>query len=151
MANVFTDVAADQNSGLVRDRVDGSKVTGNLCLARAQFTTTALTDTGDVIHIVELPKGAVVIPSLCRIEAEDWGTDVSLTIGDTSGSSDADRYSTAVSVATAGTKLFVSGVAGLAPYTLEIAAWITATVVDAGSISVDPDKDATFLIAYILP
>jgi F420-0:gamma-glutamyl ligase-like protein len=152
MANLYTALASAQNDTTnVKNRAEGKDLTGNVVYAKGTYTTTASDAAADVLYLALLPKGAVVVPSLCRIDTEDLGTDISVTVGDLDSTADADRYSTAVSLATAGAKDFASGVAGANPHALASEAWITATLVDAGSISITADKDVTFWIAYRMP
>jgi F420-0:gamma-glutamyl ligase-like protein len=152
MATLNSTLAAAQaDTTNVQNRAAGKDLTGNVVYARGSYTTTATDAAADVLRLALLPKGAVVIPSLCKIDTEDLGTDISVTVGDLDTTADADRYSTAVSLATAGVVSFASGVAGANPHALEAEAWITATLTDAGSISITADKDVTFWIAYRMP
>ena len=150
MATIYTDTATAQNANTARNLADGNKVTGKIAFARASFTTDGDTAADDILRIVKLPKGAIVIPGASFIDTEDCGTDISVTIGDEI-TPDVDKYSTAISLATAGRIAFVSGVAGANPAALTEESWITATIVDAGSISVTADKDLTIWIGFILP
>ena len=152
MANLYTALASAQNDTTnVKNRAEGKDLTGNVVYAKGTYTTTATDAAADVLYLALLPKGAVVVPSLCRIDTEDLGTDISVTVGDLDSTADADRYSTAVSLASAGAKDFASGVAGANPHALASEAWITATITDAGTISITADKDVTFWIAYRMP
>lgn len=151
MADIYTTLATAQASELPKNRADGNLLTGNLVYARGQFTTTGTTAAADVLYIAKLPKGAVVVPGACFIDTEDCGTDVSIKIGDGDTTADDDRYTTAISLATAGRVAFVSGVAGANPHALEAECWIKGVIVDAGSISVTTGKDFTVWIAYIRP
>ena len=152
MADIYTSLASAQNDTTnVKNRAEGKDLTGNVVYAKCSFTTTATTAAADVLHLALLPKGAVVIPSLSSISTEDCGTDISIKIGDEDTTADDDRYSTAVSLATAGAKAFVDGVAGPNPHALASEAWVTATIVDAGTISVTADRDLTIWLAYRMP
>lgn len=152
MANLYTSLASAQNdTSNAKNRAAGKDLTGNVVYAKGSYTTTSSDAAADVLYLTLLPKGAVVVPSLCRIDTEDLGTDISVTVGDLDATPDADRYSTAVSLATAGAKDFVSGVAGANPHALVNEAWITATLVDAGTISITAGQDVTFWIAYRMP
>jgi F420-0:gamma-glutamyl ligase-like protein len=152
MATLFTSLAAAQNNTTnVQNRAAGKDLTGNVVYAKGSYTTTATDAAADILRLALLPKGAVVVPSLCRIDTEDLGTDISVKVGDLDTTADDDRYSTAVSLATAGAKTFTSGVAGANPHALASEAWITATLVDAGSISITAGQDVTFWIAYRMP
>lgn len=151
MATAYSDIGTIQNTGNLANRVQGGKLTGKILYAVAAIVSTGRA-AADVFNLVKLPAGAIVVPALCKVETEDWGTDVSITIGDDDAggtpASDADRYSTAISLATAGTISFVSGIAGVTPAALTQESWITGTLVDAGTISVTTAKNATVLIAY---
>lgn len=126
MATLYTDIATNQAANTARSLADGNKVSGKLAVARCAYTTTATDAATDVLRLVKLPKGATVVPGASFIDTEDCGTDISVTIGDEI-TPDVDKYSTAISLATAGRIAFVSGVAGpnAAPLTEET--WITAT------------------------
>ncbi len=98
MATLLTDIATKQASVLVRQRVEGSKVSGLLRFAYARYTTTAAEVTADTINVVSLPIGARVIPHLCRVTSDGTGGTGAITkIGD---AGDDDRY-TATSIAVA--------------------------------------------------
>ncbi len=155
MADKYTALATAQNSNRVRQRADGNELTANVVWARGRFTTPSAPDpllvTGDVLKIAQLPKGAVVVPGLCFIDTEDCGTGISIKIGDSDVSPDDARYTTAVTLATAGRVAFTGGLAGPNPHALQSQCWIQGVIVDAGSIAVDPNKDFTVWIAYVLP
>lgn len=151
MADIYTTLADAQDSDLVRDRASGNLLTGKMVYARGQYTTTGTTAADDVLFIAKLPAGAVVVPSASFIDAEDCGTDVSIKIGDDDPTADDDRYTTAISLATAGRIAFVPGIAGPNPHALTQESWIKGVLTDAGSISVTAAKDFTIWIAYILP
>jgi hypothetical protein len=147
MADIYTTLGAAQAANLVASQPNGSLLTGDVKFAQGSFTTTATTAAADVLYIAKLPKGAIVIPGLSFVDTEDCGTDVNITVGD----SDADAYSTAISLATAGRIAFASGVAGPNPAALTADTWIKATVVDAGTISVTAAKDLTVWLAFRMP
>jgi hypothetical protein len=152
MANIYTTLAASQTAlATSPSRLpDGNLVTGNVVWAQGSFTTTGTTAAGDVLYIAQLPKGSVVIPGLSFIDTEDCGTDISIKIGDDDPTADDDRYSTAISLATAGRVAFASGEAGPNPRALTETAWIKGVLVNAGSISVTTAKDFTVWVAYRL-
>ena len=150
MANIDSATYTGQAAEELGSRALGTEVYGQVRFLKATFTTDASTAADDVVRIGILPKGAVVIPGLSFIDTEDCGTDISITIGDTDPTADADRYSTAISLATAGVIRFASGVAGPNPHTLTANATIQGVLVDAGSISVTAAKDFTVWVAYRL-
>ena len=151
MANIYTSLGSAQAANLVASQPNGSLLTGDVKFAQGSFTTTATTAAADVLFIAKLPKGAIVIPGLSFIDTEDCGTDLSLTIGDDDPTADADRYSTAISVATAGRIAFVPGIAGANPHALTQDSWIKGVLTDAGSISVTADRDFTIWLAFRMP
>lgn len=151
MATISTPLATAQATEKLATRALGTDLSGDVRFAKCTYTTTATTAAGDVLRLCQLPKGAVVIPGASFIDTEDCGTGVSVKIGDADTIADDDRYSEAVSLSTKGRVAFANGVAGPNPHALASQAWVQAVVVDAGSISVDADKDFTVWVAYRLP
>ena len=151
MADIYTPLANAQNSGTLQGRANGDLLTGNVRWAQCSYTTTGSTAAGDKLFLCKLPKGAVVIPGLSFIDTEDCGTDINITIGDDIPVEDVDKYSTAISLATAGRVAFVPGVAGPNPAPLTQEAWIKGTIGNAGSIAVTSGADFTVWLAYRLP
>ncbi|MEI6278304.1 MAG: hypothetical protein WCQ16_02830 [Verrucomicrobiae bacterium] len=151
MATIKSTLADYQDNERLDQRAPGSLLFGKVSFAQCSFTTTATTAAADVLRLCKLPAGAIVIPGLSFISTEDCGMDISLKIGDDDATPDDDRYSTAVSLATAGRIAFASGVAGANPFALVQESWIQAVVVDAGSISVTAGQDLTVWIAFRHP
>lgn len=151
MADIYSTIATAQNTANVASRANGSLLTGNMVFAKCEFSTTATTAAADVVYLAKLPKGATLVPGASFINTEDCGNGISIKIGDADTTADDDRYSTAVSLATAGKVAFTGGVADSVPYTLASSAWIKGVIVDAGSISVDANKKVTVWLAYIMP
>lgn len=114
------------------------KVTGDLVFKEAIYTLTAGTDeaTGDILRICKLPAGVILLPSLCKIIAQDPGTAFNIAkIGDvavdlTTADNDDDRYSGAIDLSAGGIFdfLYAAAAAGLAGYVLPREMWITATL-----------------------
>lgn len=151
MADIYTTLGAAQAANLVASQPQGSLLTGDVKFAQGSFTTTATTAAADVLYIAKLPKGAVVIPGLSFVDTEDCGTDISITVGDDDPTADADRYSTAISLGTAGRIAFAPGIAGPNPHKLTQDSWVKAVVTDAGTISVTAAKDFTVWVAFRMP
>jgi hypothetical protein len=154
MATIKTALYDAQDNERLDQRADGRLLGGEIRFAQCSYTTTATTAAIDVLKLCLLPAGAIVIPGLSFVDTEDCGTDISIKIGDDDTTADDDRYSTAISLATAGRIAFVSDSAlsaGPNPHALQSQCAIQATVLDAGSISVTAGKDFTVWIAYRLP
>jgi hypothetical protein len=63
---------------------DSSKLvspTGTLEFKQFPYTLVGTEAANDIINITRLPLGAVVVPSLCSVTAEDPGTTLTLDIG----------------------------------------------------------------------
>ncbi len=93
MSAFKTDIATAQSSVNAKDRVQGSKATGEVLYLEAVYTATGTeAASGDTIEIGDVPVGAHVLPEYIRIanEAAMGGSVLSLDkIGD---SGDDDRY-----------------------------------------------------------
>ena len=115
MATYYTDLTDASNTQRDAHTREDSRLAGSqLLLATATYTTNATSETSsDFINIVELPAGAVVVPSLSRVLHEDIGTELVFDIGD---ASDANRYALAVTLGTnAGVKYFIAEAATALP------------------------------------
>jgi hypothetical protein len=100
MPAFYTDIAPENLTLNVRNRVDGDLVTGNVVYAQATYTATGTeAATGDTIEVAVLPVGAIPLPELWRVnnEAAMGGSVLAIpTIGD---AADVDRYSaTSISI-----------------------------------------------------
>ncbi|GAT35616.1 hypothetical protein TSACC_3687 [Terrimicrobium sacchariphilum] len=153
MATVKTDVATSQSSNSVRDRGDSNKVSGDIRIAEAVYTTTAGLAAGDIIDIVQLPIGAIVLPERSWVANEaSGGTGAAIAkIGD---AEDDDRYSaTSIDLTSAGaravTAVNTTAVLVRTPVT-KTTNTIKATVA-LTSGNVTAGKLIRFSIAYILP
>lgn len=153
MADIYSVIGTAQNSANWEDKRDGREISGQVFYSQCHYTTTASTDAADVLYLVRLPKGATVVPALCTLTQEDPGTDVDFTVGyigvDTPATYvDADAFSTAITSDSAGRLVFIPGVGGANPITFTQDAWVTATIVDGGTISVTAGQDFVFHIAW---
>jgi len=156
MATFYTDIAPENLTINVRNRVDGDLVTGNVVYAQATYTATGTeAASGDNINVAVLPVGAIALPELWRVnnEASMGGSVIAIpTIGD---AGDADRYSaTSISInsSTAGTAAVTPniGVSVLPRYVVTEA---TQTVVAAitRTNALTAGKKISFLLAYRMP
>ena len=119
-AAISTDIYAGQASPLVRERVEGQKVSGDIRSFLATYTATGAEAASDVLSIVQLPVGAVLLADTLRVSTDGVGgtTATLATIGDSGA---AARYSaTAVGITSAATFAAVTGVNAnaIAPYTV---------------------------------
>jgi hypothetical protein len=73
MANLDSDIMAAQVNISPRYRPEGQKVTGDLRVCEATYTTTALEVTNDIIRWVSLPVGAIVFIDKCWLFSEGIG------------------------------------------------------------------------------
>lgn len=94
MANLDSDVMAGQVNVSPRYRPEGQKVTGDLRVAEAIYTTTAAEVTNDLIRWVTLPAGAILFPEKCWLFSEGIGgtSVIATSFGD---QLDNARYATA--------------------------------------------------------
>ena len=156
MATFYTDIAPENLTLNVRNRVDGDLVKGNVVYAQATYTATGTeAASGDNINVAVLPVGAIPLPELWRVnnEASLGGSVVAIpTIGD---AGDADRYSaTSISLnsSTAGSAAVTPniGVSVLPRYVVTEA---TRTVVAAitRTNALTAGKKISFLLAFRMP
>lgn len=139
MSNVFTDFATLQNAART-DMSQGPNLRqagGNLHFLNV--TKTAYTAaTADPLYIARLPKGAILVPSLCSVDYGDPGDALTGNIGyftaqvDTPVVVDVDAFGTALALGgAAGRKNFTeagtAGVALLTPIQFTTDVWIVAT------------------------
>ncbi len=133
-------------SGSDSVKLTGSQYCGDILMARGKYAVASSIAQGDVIRITRLPKGAVVVPHLCRAETEALGSSFSVKIGDSSSDS---RYADAVALSQAASQPFTPGAGALSPTPLEKADWITATIATLNAPALG--KKVMFWIAYIMP
>lgn len=147
MATLYSDIATKQLD-TVNKRQGGLKVTGNVCMAVATYTLTASEVANDIINLVKLPAGAMVLPHLSKVIAENPGTQLTLQIGDDLDTPDVDKYSGTLDISAGGKFDLVEGatVGGLTPAALSDEAWVTAKVIAQSSLTAD--QTVTFYIAY---
>lgn len=149
MSTYLSDLAETIQStinGQSARRIDGSRLGGQIVMARAVFRTESTMVVGDTIQLVQLPKGAVIVPQLSQIMTEALGTTLNVNIGD---KGNASRYAAALDIKTAGSHPLTGTSGMLSPVELDESGWITATITAAAGISAG--KTATAWIAYILP
>lgn len=93
MALFSTDIYTGQSSVNAKDRPLGSKVTGDIRMCEAIYTTGITEVATDVIQFAKLPVGAILLPEKCWFFTDGvGGTAVVFTsIGD---ALDAARYAT---------------------------------------------------------
>jgi len=93
MALFSTDVYTGQSTVNARSRIEGQRVSGDIRMVEAIYTTTALEVTADTMQIAKLPAGAILLPEKCWFFTDGvGGTAVVYTsIGD---ALDAARYAT---------------------------------------------------------
>ena len=97
MATFNTDVAAGQlavTTFSARDRVEGQRVTGDVRILEAIYTTTATEASTDLVRFGILPIGAILFTENCWIFSEGTGgtTAAFTSVGD---EADSARYATA--------------------------------------------------------
>ena len=94
MANLDSDIYAGQANINVRYRPEGQKVTGNIVVTEAVWTTATTDASGDKVRWVILPVGAILLPEDCWFFSEGTGgTTVTFTSFGDEG--DNARYATA--------------------------------------------------------
>jgi hypothetical protein len=153
MPSFNTDIYTGQASLNVKDRVDGTKVTGDRRQFQAIYTTTGTEAAADTINIVQLPIGATLLVETLRITSEGiGGTGATIaTIGD---STSAGRYSaTAVALTAAGTLLSVTGVNAneIAPYAVTSATNVITGTLALSSGSITAAKKVVIRGQYLMP
>lgn len=130
-------------------RPSGHLVTGDVATAIATYTFTGDEAVNDVIRLVQIPRNAIVLPHLCRIVNEALGAAAAGTVGDEVGTPDADKYSTSIALATAGTQAFAGAAAGaLGPAATPDATWVTLTITAGSALADQAGKKLTAYIAY---
>ncbi|MBN8708981.1 MAG: hypothetical protein J0I10_06345 [Verrucomicrobia bacterium] len=153
MATVKTDVATAQSSSNPRDRGDGNKVTGDLRIAEAVYTTTTALAASDVIDVVTLPVGAIVLPERSWVASEGTGG-TGTAIAKLGDALDDDRYSaTSVAIASAAssavTAAAATSVVVRTPVTKDTATVKATVALSSGTVTAG--KVVRFSIAYLLP
>jgi hypothetical protein len=156
MPTFYTDIAPENLTLNVRNRVEGDLVTGNVVYAQATYTATGTeAASGDSINVAVLPVGAIPLPELWRVnnEASMGGSVIAIpTIGD---AGDADRYSaTSISInsSTAGTTAVTPniGFSVLPRYTVtEDTRTVVAAITRTNALTAG--KKISFLLAYRMP
>lgn len=151
MAILQTDVARlieQAASGNDSIRLSGNRVCGNLLMARATYTVSAGVALNDVIKIVRLPKGAILVPSLCSLYTECLGSVFEIFVGNFKYD---DCYSDALAMNVSGHKPLngASMLVGIYENDVIQNDWITAVITKLTAPNIG--RCATFWIAYIQP
>ena len=148
MATTYSDLATAQYAadGNASQRLENSQLSaGNLYLAEARLTCADIAAANDIVELVYLPEGARVIPHLCKITADNPGTELTVQIGD---GANPDLYSGTVDISAGGVFDFAGGDAAVDGYVTT-----AHDSVDLKAIAVDTLTDAsdiTVFIAYTL-
>lgn len=124
----------------------GNVLGGQIVFARAMITSQVSMTVNDAIMLAFLPKGAVVVPHLCKICNEAFGTTFSVKIGT---ENKPDAYANALSLKATGEQAFTGATSALAPIVLDRAQWVTATVTEASAVTAQ--KKAVIWLAYVMP
>ncbi|GAT33292.1 hypothetical protein TSACC_21705 [Terrimicrobium sacchariphilum] len=153
MATVLTDVATFQASTNPKDRGDANKVSAEIRIAEAVYTTTAGWSDGDIINVVTLPIGAIVLPERSWVATEaTGGTGTAISkIGD---ASDDDRYSSTSITLTSAATIAVTAASSTGTIVRTPVTSATNTIKATCALSsstVTAGKKIRFSIAYILP
>ncbi len=108
MATFKTSVATAQAAALLNvAAAASSNQTGrDLKVARVRYPLvgTETNATSDIIHVLQLPAGAVVLPELCAVVCDDPGTTLTGTLGfnGATETTDPDAYSSAMTLSAGG-------------------------------------------------
>ena len=146
MSLFFTDTARqieEALSGKSGLRLQGSCVCGNVLMARGTWIQEASAKAGDQIRVTRLPKGAVLIPTLCSLTHEVLGERFALDLG---LSDKPACYAQKLSLSQEGSQALSSSTS---PFVLEKTDWLTATLTDISQGK--PQSKLSFWIAYIQP
>lgn len=152
MATLKTDIRAGQ-SGNVRERVEGQKVTGDVKTFFATYTTTGAEAASDELEIVGLPVGAILLVDTLRVSTDGVGgtTATLATLGD---KADPDRYSaTAVGITNAASFSTVTGVNAnaVAPYAVTASTNVVTATLGLASGSFTAGKKVAIRGSFRMP
>lgn len=92
-------------TGLRNGILDGDDQSGVLLYATATYTLLGTEAAADIIDLVDLPKGAVLVPQLSHVICTDPGTALVIDIGD---AADTDRYANDIVLSAGGLVGFCS-------------------------------------------
>lgn len=146
MSEYYTDTAKlvqGSIDGTNTPRVTGRDVCGQVLLCRGVYTVPATAATGDVIKIARLPRGAVVIPHLCKVTCEALGATFTVRVGLEGEGKDA-LLSPSMALGAAGSKDFTDSVTDVVA---DDSTWVIATASTVTTPTVG--KMAKFTIAYV--
>ena len=137
MANVYTDLATAQNSGLTNGANRPSLPSYGGKVQHLDVTKTFIPATADPLYLALLPKGARLLPNLCSVDYEDPGAACVCSIGyftndATPVVTDVDYFATALDLGSAaGRKEFAEagtkGAAFITPVTFTEDSWVVVT------------------------
>lgn len=153
MAAFSSTIYTAQNTALTQNYEAPSAVdfVGTVRVARVAITTTAGMADADTFNLVYLPAGAVVVPSMSKVQCSaDPGTTLVLDIGT---SSDTDAFADGIVLSSGGAIAFDANVCAQAhaPAALTAPTLVYATIPSSGAASVTADVTLRFWIAYTLP
>jgi len=132
MATHNSTIAVKQASPSLGNRNDPRYERGELRRVAGSYTMLGTEAQGDFLKLVNLPKGAMVIPHLSRVgHLSTLATTATLDVGDddvlgVGAAADADRYCDGIDIAAAGVDAFATGVADATKYVLGADSWIIA-------------------------
>ena len=131
MAIKYSEIAREQNgimTGTAPLKGKGGLASGTVCIATSIVEIDGTKSINDVIHLVRLPKNAVIVPHLCRVSGAAMGTAFSVKIG-TDVDGEQAAYSAALDIKAAHDVAFTGGVK--LPVEHEAPYWVTATITAA--------------------
>ncbi len=152
MATFKTAVATAQAAALLNVAAAASSrdIGRDLKVARVRYPLAGTEDaaTSDIIHVLQLPAGAIVLPELCSITCDDPGTTLTGTLGfnGATETTDPDAFSSAMTLSS-------GGVVRCTPTVMDSIEFATGAVVTFSVASDDTltaAADLWFTIAYTL-
>lgn len=152
MADYYTVEGALQNQQFAHDSVqDGSKLSGDLKVAKSTYTLTGSEADTETIGVVKLPAGARVIPELSSVyTSADPGTTLALDIGYEANADGLSDNLVLSAVAGGSLRFDESGSVPAAMFTDEIVAeggeWVQATFMSPASLTAS--VKLRFVVAY---
>jgi hypothetical protein len=128
MATVYTTQAAKQNDPHPKNLLTSQETTPRQSVLLVDYTI-GTTETGDVLNLIKLPKGAIINPIYSWVvsSGDVAATSATITVG---ANGDADALSSALNIDGAGRDQFALNV----PVTLTSESYITATFAISGAV-----------------
>lgn len=136
MATLYGTVAAKQNAPTNKDPLYPIETLPNTRKLLLTYVMTGDEVAADIVRLYKLPPGCIVLPKTSTVTGDAVATTATITVGlyDLDGVViDADKYSTALDVAAAGSDTFTGGAAATTPYTNTVEAWLTFTFATLGT------------------